>query len=90
MNKQITKTGDDIILRNKIIKTLALIARIDEKKFDENTLIREELGVDSLMTIEIIAKIEKYYNIQINEEDMIDINNVGDFINFMETIIIGK
>jgi len=87
MNKQLNSTVDDINLRNKIIKTLSSIAKINEKKFDENTLIREELGVDSLMTIEIIAKIEKHYNIQINEEDIIDINIVGDFINFIETII---
>ena len=42
------------------------------------------------MTIEIIAKIEKHYNIQINEEDIIDVNNVGDFINIIETIISEK
>ncbi|WP_024334668.1 acyl carrier protein [Desulfotignum balticum] len=81
---------DDLNLRNQIIKTISSIAGIDGKKFNENTLIREELGIDSLMTIEIIAKIEKYYNIQINEEDIIDIDNVGGFINFIETIIADK
>lgn len=81
---------DDMNLRNQIIKTISSIAGIDGKKFNENTLIREELGIDSLMTIEIIAKIEKYYNIQINEEDIIDIDNVGGFINFIETIIADK
>jgi len=81
---------DDMNLRNQIIKTISSIAGIDGKKFNENTLIREELGIDSLMTIEIIAKIEKYYNIRINEEDIIDIDNVGGFINFIETIIADK
>jgi acyl carrier protein len=42
------------------------------------------------MTIEIIAKIESYYNIQIKEEDIIDINKVGDFINLIEKIITNK
>lgn len=87
---QITKPVDDINLRDKIIKTLALIARINEKNFDENTLIREELGIDSLMTMEILAKIEKHYDIQVNEEDIIDINNVGDFIDFIKAIITEK
>ena len=90
MKMQITKPVDDINLRDKIIKTLALIARINEKNFDENTLIREELGIDSLMTMEILAKIEKHYDIQVNEEDIIDINNVGDFIDFIKAIITGK
>jgi acyl carrier protein len=90
MKMQFNNVVYDVNLRNKIIKTVSSIAKINEQEFDENTLIREELGVDSLMTIEIIAKIEKYYDIQINEEDIIDINNIGDFINFIETIIIDK
>jgi acyl carrier protein len=90
MKKQFNNKVDERNLRNQIIKTLSSIAGINDKKFNENTLIREELGIDSLMTIEIIAKIEKYYNIQINEEDIIDINYVGDFINFIETIIAKK
>lgn len=87
MKKQFNKIVDDMNLRNQIIKTLSLIAGIDDKKFNENTLIREELGIDSLMTIEIIAKIEKYYTIQINEEDIIEINNVGDLITYIEKMI---
>ena len=77
-------------LRKEIIETISIIAKINGTEFNDNTLIREELGVDSLMTIEIIAEIEKYYDIQINEEDIIDINNVGDFINLIETIITDK
>lgn len=76
--------------RKEIVATISTIARIDGKQFDDQTLIREELGIDSIMTIEIIAKIESYYNIQINEEDITDINNVGDFINFIEKIITNK
>jgi acyl carrier protein len=87
MKKQFNKIVDDMNLRNQIIKTISSIAGINDKKFNENTLIREELGIDSLMTIEIIAKIENYYNIQINEEDIIEINNVGDFITYIEKII---
>lgn len=87
MKKQFNNIVDDMNFRDQIIKTLSSIAGINDKKFNEHTLIREELGIDSLMTIEIIAKIEKYYNIQINEEDIIEINNVGDFITYIEKMI---
>ncbi len=76
--------------RKQIIATISAIAQININQFNNKTLIREELGVDSLMTIEIIAKIEKHYNIQINEEDIIDIYSVGDFINLIEKIITDK
>jgi len=90
MRKKINNIVDDMHLRDQIIKTLSSIAGINDLNFNDNTLIREELGIDSLMTIEIIAKIEKFYNIQINEEDIIDINNVGDFVDYIETIIAKK
>jgi acyl carrier protein len=76
--------------RKDIVSTISSIAKINRNRFDDQTLIREELGIDSLMTIEIIAKIESYYNIQIKEEDIIDINKVGDFINLIEKIITNK
>jgi acyl carrier protein len=76
--------------RKEIVSTISSIAKINRNRFDDQTLIREELGIDSLMTIEIIAKIESYYNIQIKEEDIIDINKVGDFINLIEKIITNK
>lgn len=88
INKQNNILAEDF--REKIIATISVIAKIDEDRFNDETLIREELGIDSLMTIEIIAKIENHYNIQIDEEDIIDIYNVGDFINFIETIITEK
>ncbi len=88
INKQNIILTEDF--REKIITTISVIAEINEDRFNDETLIREELGVDSLMTIEIIAKIENHYNIQIDEEDIIDIYNVGDFINLIETIITEK
>jgi acyl carrier protein len=68
-----------------IIKVLAKITRIDASSIVDNVLIRDELGIDSLMGIEIIAKIEKYYNIHLEESLLLEINRVGDFINLVKS-----
>jgi acyl carrier protein len=47
-------------------------------------LIFEELGLDSLMAIEILAKIEKRFDIIIEESLLANINTVGDFIQAIE------
>ena len=70
--------------KQKIKQTLAKIARVDVSSFSENTLIREELGVDSLMAMEILAAIETIYNIEIDESKAFDIITVGDMIHLIE------
>jgi acyl carrier protein len=70
-----------------IKKTLSEIARINFKEINNDTLIREELGIDSIMSIEIIASLEKKYNIKINERRIINMNKVGDFINYTTKLI---
>ncbi|MBN2159006.1 MAG: acyl carrier protein [Spirochaetes bacterium] len=84
-NKITTVDADN--LRESIIKTLAVIARINEKEINDSILIKDELGIDSIMSLEIIANIEKRYNIQINEEDTMNITTVGEFIDYVIHII---
>jgi acyl carrier protein len=70
--------------RNEILKTLSSVARIDLSKITDEVLIRDELGIDSLMGIEIIAKIEKEFDIEIEESLLVNLDTVGDFIKMIE------
>ncbi|MBD5797255.1 hypothetical protein BHU24_05040 [Bacillus pseudomycoides] len=49
------------ILRNIILE----ITEVEDLKDDENFV--EDLGVDSMMTIEIVARIEKAFKIEVPE-----------------------
>lgn len=84
MDKMSNNRNDEEIHQD-IIRVLAKITRIDASSIDENVLIRDELGIDSLMGIEIIAKVEKYYNIHLEESLLLDMNRVGDFINLVKS-----
>lgn len=84
MKKNILNKMDEI---NDIKKTISEISRINLFELDDNTKIREELGIDSLMAIEIIAKCEKRFNIQIDETKLDSIQTIGDFINFILMLI---
>jgi acyl carrier protein len=77
-------------LHQDIVKVLAKITRVDAALINDDVLIQDELGIDSLMGIEIIAKVEKHYDIHIEESLLLDINRVGDFINFVKKKIIEK
>ena len=71
-------------IHQDIIKVLSKITRIDESSINDDVLIRDELGIDSLMGIEIIAKVEKHYSIHLDESLLFEINRVGDFINLVK------
>jgi acyl carrier protein len=82
---EVGKNKKDEEIHQDIIKVLAKITRIDATTIDDNVLIRDELGIDSLMGIEIIAKVEKYYNIHLEESLLLEINRVGDFIDLVKS-----
>jgi len=82
------KVGENIKdeeIHKDIIKVLAKITRIDASSINDDVLIRDELGIDSLMGIEIIAKVEKFYSIHLEESVLLEINRVGDFINLVKS-----
>ena len=80
-----SKNSQHEAIHREIIGVLAKITRIDASDIKENVLIKDELGIDSLMGIEIIAKVEKYYNIHLEESLLLEINRVGDFISIVES-----
>jgi len=84
MEKVRKKMKDEDICQD-IIKVLAEITRIDGSSIKDDVLIRDELGIDSLMGIEIIAKVEKFYNIHLEESLLLEINRVGDFIDLVKS-----
>lgn len=77
-------------INKEIVEIVSKVTRIDKHSILKENLIREELGIDSLMSIEIIANVEKQLNIAIDESKMSNINTVGDFIKFVELIMDSK
>lgn len=72
-------------MHQEIKETLAKITRFNIDEINDSVLFREELGIDSLMAMEILAKVENYYKIKIKEEDMINVKTVGEFIDIVDS-----
>jgi len=71
-------------MNSPLIDTLSEITGIDSSGITYDTLIFEELGLDSLMAIEMLAKIEKQFDITIEDSLLADIKTVGDFVQTIE------
>ena len=74
----------ETINNKNIINILSKITRIDSSGITYDTLIFEELGFDSLMAIETLARIEKQFDIVIEESLLAAVNTVGDFVQIIE------
>ncbi len=73
-------------LRGKVEQIVSRISRIDASEFEDDVLIREELGIDSLMAMEIIATCEKELGIEIDETLFADAETVSDFMSIMHDL----
>ena len=70
-------------IRQTTKQVVSRISRIDAEEFEDDIIIREELGIDSLMAMEIIATCEKHLDIQIDEAMFGNIETVGDFLDLL-------
>lgn len=62
---------------------------VEASKVTENASFINDLGADSLDTVELIMELENRFNIQIPDEDQEKIQTVGDAIKYVESKITG-
>ena len=68
---------DEII--SEIKQIVSQITRINISELSDEVRVREEIGIDSLMAMEIVASCEKRFGIYIDEDQMFNIDSIGDF-----------
>ncbi|MCI0449925.1 MAG: acyl carrier protein [Chlorobi bacterium] len=60
---------------------------VEESKVTANASFINDLGADSLDTVELIMELENRFNIQIPDEDQEKIQTVGDAVNYVKSKI---
>ena len=73
-------------IRKHVRVTLSSISRIDIGELADDVNVREELGIDSLTAMEVIATVEKKLGIRIDEELYADIETIGDFLDLVTVL----
>jgi len=70
-------------IKGDVKKLVAQIARMDARKVKESASIRDDLGIDSLAAMEILASIEKRLGIVIDEAKAFDVDTVEDLLDLV-------
>ena len=71
-------------LENKINEIIIDKLGIEESEITESASFTNDLGADSLDTVELIMEFEKEFNVSIPDEDAEKIGTVGDAISYLK------
>lgn len=78
---------DKDIIENEVIESLAELISIDRERITMGSLLNEELGMDSVDTVEAIFAIEEKYGIEISNDDAQKFKKVEDVVSFIHSIM---
>jgi acyl carrier protein len=67
-------------LRTEVKRLIAEVTEREPEEITDTALFAEELGVDSLMAMEVMVAVDKKYKINIPEDEFATIKNVDDTV----------
>ena len=71
-------------LENKIKEIIIDKLGIEESEITDSASFTNDLGADSLDTVELIMEFEKEFNVSIPDEDAEKITTVGDAVSYLK------
>lgn len=72
-------------LRSELRAMIAELIEIED--FGDDQELTNELGLDSMMAIEIVARVEKRYHIRISEEQLRALRTFNDIVRVTESAL---
>ena len=77
-------------IRKEVRRLVAEITERTPEEVSDTALFQEDLGIDSLMAIEMLVAVDKKYRIQVPEEEFGTIKNVNDAVAVVERHLAAK
>jgi acyl carrier protein len=74
----------DSEIADQILVALAEHLKRDKRSIALENTLRDDLGLDSIATIELLFKLEDVFNLRIPDEDLQDLTRVRDVIHYVE------
>jgi acyl carrier protein len=74
-------------LKEEVKALICEIIEVEPEKLAEEAKFVEDLGVDSLMALEILAYLEKKYRVKIPEDKLMSLVNLKQTVELMEEVL---
>jgi len=72
-------------VESKVKEIIVSKLGVEDSQVTPNASFTNDLGADSLDTVELVMEFEKAFNLQIPDEDAEKIQSVGDAVNYINS-----
>ncbi len=72
-------------IADKVKEIIVKQLGVNPDEVSEDASFVEDLGADSLDTVELVMELEKEFNIEIPDDDANDIRSVGEAVKYIES-----
>jgi acyl carrier protein len=69
---------------NRVKRVVAETLKVDMDRVSDNSRFVEDLGAESIQSIELVAAFEEEFDIDMDEEAALQVKSVGDAVKFIE------
>ena len=69
---------------NRVKRVVAETLKVNQDRVTDNARFVEDLGAESIQSIELVAAFEEEFDIDMDEEDALQVKSVGDAVKFIE------
>lgn len=76
------------VLEGAVRKLIAEVAELEEEKVTLDAKFVEDLGMDSMMALEVLASIEKKYKVKIPEENLSKVTSLKSVIEIIQEYLV--
>ena len=74
----------------RVIDVTADLLKIDTSAIKEESRFVEDLGAESIQSIELVAAFEEEFDIEMDEDEALGVKTVGDAAEFINKVIAGE
>jgi len=72
-------------IEQKVNNFLVEDIEVDESVITPDSLLKDDLGIDSLDFVDIVVIVEKNFGVKIKPEEMVDVKTFSQFCDYIET-----
>ncbi|MBT4034419.1 MAG: acyl carrier protein [Candidatus Marinimicrobia bacterium] len=72
---------------DRIKNVAAELLKVESSRVQESSRFIEDLGADSMQSIELVAAFEEEFDIEMDEDAALGVKTVGDAVGFIDRVI---
>jgi acyl carrier protein len=74
-------------IEKRVKETIARVLDIDEAEIRPGSNFVFDLGADSRQSVELVAAFEEEFDVEMDEDEALAVQNVGDAVDFIATVV---